>query len=184
MIWKMNAAMLIALATGWGAMTYGAPTCVLEPEQSFTAGLAELEDAFAQEPGNVALAQELALRYLELERPGLAVAALRSGDARVIEHPGVAHRLAQAYERSGRVLDAYATADVALARCDRSLGRSTGTPMPEFRCDARQYAILSMHRTALRYLKDWGVSRPEADPRTADAYLFAQRRARIAIAAP
>jgi hypothetical protein len=166
-------------------MTTAKPISPLDPARPGTQHLASLEDAYAHDPTNVALARELAETYLDLARPGLAIAALRAGDPTNLEHPALAHRLAQAYEASGRVLDAYATADLALARCARSLGTKdapSGTPVPRFECDARQHAVLEIHRRALGHMVEWGIADPTRDDRTEVAYDVALRRARIASA--
>jgi len=95
------------------------------------------------------------------------------------------HRLAQAYEQSGRMLDALATADLALARCGRSLGAlgaSSATPIPRYECGARDYAILDMHRTAVDHMVRWGVADGDTDPRSQMAYEMAMRRATVASA--
>ena len=147
--------------------------------------LARLEDQVAHAPSDPTRVRRLAEAYLDLRRPGLAVAVLRAADPALLEEPTIAHRLAEAYERSGRVEDALATADLALRRCARALGtRPSSTPVPRHGCDARAHAVLSVHRDALAHLVAWGVDRPLEDSRTADAYARATRRARLAFANP
>lgn len=183
MEWRWNAVFLVSLGMIWAAMTTARPVSSLDPTDDATLELAELEDAFAHDPSDVALAKTLSETYLDLGRPGLAIAVLRAGDPSVLEHPMVAHRLAQAYEASGRVLDAYATADLALARCARALGTRdapSGTPVPRFDCDARQHTALRMHHGALGHMVEWGIADPVRDDRTEVAYDLAMRRARIA----
>jgi len=182
---RLNVALLMALGLAWGGLTAGEPVAPLRLADGETQHLAEMEDEFARDPGNVTLARQLSTTYLELERPGLAIATLRAADPTLLEHPVVAHRLAQAYEASGRVLDALATSQLALARCQRSIGTAAGpagTPVPHFACSARQHAVLSFHHQALEHMAAWGVSRPDADPRARQAYDLATRRARVALA--
>jgi hypothetical protein len=103
----------------------------------------------------------------------------------VLEDPLTAHRLAQAYEQSGRLNDALATANVALARCSRTLGtdevQASVTPVPRFDCSERTYAALEMHQSALDRMSHWGVTDPTHDlNRAARAYQLATRSARVA----
>ncbi len=181
---RVNIVLLLLLAGAWAQLTATTPTVAFAATDPGTVELARMEDRFARDRTDVALARRLAEAYLDLERPGLAVAALRSGDPAILEHPVVAHRLAQAYEQSGRVRDALATADLALARCARSLGTSdapSGTALPRFACSGHEHAVLRVHREALGYMARWGVSRPQADPRARVAYDIASRSARIAL---
>ncbi|MBX3251621.1 MAG: tetratricopeptide repeat protein [Myxococcales bacterium] len=180
---RLNAVVGVFLLLAWSSLTGVQPVSSLPPASERAQALAELEDAFAHDPTNVELARGLAETYLELRRPGLAIAVLRAGDPSLIEHPVIAHRLARAYEASGRVLDAFATADLALARCARYLGTGdapSNTPLPRFACDARQHAALSVHHRALERMVRWGVAVPGSDPRTELAYDLAMRRARVA----
>lgn len=181
---RVNVVLLLLLAGVWAQQTATSPSATFAAEDPGTAELARMEDAFALDSDDVVLARRLAETYLDLQRPGLAIATLRSGDPALLEHPVVAHRLAQAYEQSGRVEDALATSDLALARCARSLGTSdapSGTAVPRFSCDGHQHAVLRMHREALRRMVEWGVARPATDPRARLAYELASRRARIAL---
>ncbi len=182
---RLNLVLLGVLGLTWLAMTPADPVAALDPDSAETRELAMLEDQFAQHPSDVLLARHLASRYLELDRPGLAIAALRAADPAVLEDPTVAHRLAQAYEHTGRLLDAVATAELALARCGRYLGTGDAapvSPMPTYVCDARDYALLDLHRNALSHMVRWGVSDPDHDPRRVVAYDIAQRRVSIASA--
>jgi hypothetical protein len=184
---RINVAVLAVLAVAWGTLTAGEPVAAVTPGSAEAAALAALEDRLATHPTDRAAARRLADAYLERGRPGLAVAALRAGDPSLLEDPSVAHRLAQAYEGSGRLLDAAATADLALARCARALGSSDAspvTPVPRFQCSERTYAALAVHRTALDHLLRWGVAEPSRDPRTRLAYSLAMRSARVATLDP
>ncbi len=181
---RVNVVLLLLLTVAWAQLTATSPTATFAPENPGTAELARMEDAFALHKDDIVLARRLAEAYLDLDRPGLAIATLRSGDPTILEHPVLAHRLAQAYERSGRVEDALATSELALARCARSLGTSdapSGTALPRFACDGRQHAVLRMHREALGHMVEWDVARPNTDPRAQLAYEVAARRARIAL---
>lgn len=182
---RVNVAIVAALGLIWLGVTASQPVAALDPEQTDLAELASMEDELAQAPTDAALARELADTYLEVDRPGLAIAALRAADPTLLDDPTVAHHLARAYEQSGRVLDAAATAEVALARCARSLGTAdapSATPVPQHDCDARQYAMLEMHHGALRHMVRWGVADPSQDHRVRLAYDLAIRKARIASA--
>lgn len=182
---RVNLVLLAGLAMAWAWASPSEPVPALDPDAGATAELADLEDAFARDRDNRALAQRLSEEYLEIDRPGLAIAALRSAPPELLEDPALAHRLAQAYEGSGRILDAMATADLALARCARSLGTAesaTTTPVPRYECSARQYAALEVHHAALRHMARWGVADPRTDARVALAYDLAFRRARVASA--
>ena len=143
-----------------------------------------MEDAFALDPSNPALARGLAETYLDLERPGLAVAVLRASEPTVMRDPIVAHRLAQAYEATGRVLDAYATARYARERCANTLVASAGAGLGDAErvCTPSQLAVLDVHSRVLQTLVAWGVSDPLRDPRTAHAYEAELRMATVAMA--
>lgn len=180
---RVNLAILAALGLVWAALAAGQPVAALDPASVRTRRLADLEDGFARNRDDRATALALAESYLEIHEPGLAIATLRSADPQLLEDPMVSHRLAQAYEQSGRVLDALATADVAIARCARSIGADGATvltPVPRFECTEGTYAALEMHRAALDRMVRWGVSDPERDPRARIAYDVAVRRARVA----
>jgi hypothetical protein len=179
---KINLGILAALVLIWASLTLAEPGAALDQSAETTRTLASLEDRFARDHADTALAEDLADAYLELDHPELAVATLTRADAEVLADPGVAHRLSRAFERTGRVDDALSTAEVALARCGRSLGSddaSSVTPIPERECSERLYAALEMHRDALSRMHAWGVTDPRTDPRGARAYGLAVRAARI-----
>ena len=183
---RINVVLLSILACAWATLSTSEPAAALDPASPATRALAALEDDFAVHPGDLRLARALSTAYLEVDRPGLAVAALRAADPTLLEDPTLAHRLAQAYERSGRVLDALATADLALQRCARALGApeaSEVTPVPRFGCSERTYASLDVHRSALGHMGRWGVAEPASDARAAVAYRLATRSATLASAA-
>jgi len=182
---RLNLVLLAALGIVWGCLRGTDPAAALEPGTEETRELAALEDAFARDRDDIVLARRLSTRYLELDQPGLAIAALRSADPELLEDPMLSHRLAQAYEANGRVLDALATADLALARCGRTLGTahsSAATPIPRYGCSERELAVLDMHRSALDHMVRWGVADPRHDPRVRTAYELATRTARVASA--
>jgi len=184
---KVNAILLVALLVSWGALTLAEPAAALELDgeevrEGADDRLAELEDAFATHRDDPRLARALADRYLALERPALAIAALGAASADVRQDPATLHRLAQAYEATGRMEDALATAQLALARCARALGTSsasTVTPVPAHACSERTYAALDMHAGALAYMHRWGVEDVRLDPRARQAYLLSVRSARL-----
>ncbi len=179
---QINLGILLALGLIWGSLTLAEPGAAMDQTAPATRSLVTLEDRFAHDHADTALAEELADAYLDLDRPALAVATLTRADAEVLADPGVAHRLARAFERTARVEDALSTAEVALARCGRSLGSegaSSVTAIPERECTERLYAALEMHRDALARMHAWGVTDPRTDPRTSRAYGLAVRAARI-----
>ncbi|MBZ0121283.1 MAG: hypothetical protein K8H88_30080 [Sandaracinaceae bacterium] len=182
---KINLVLLLTLGATWGAMTLAEPAAALDPRSLDTEELARLEDTFASDRANPEVARELADQYLRLSQPALAVSALSSTPPEVREDPAVLHRLAQAYEETGRMEDAVETAHLALARCGRSLGTadaSSLTPAPRFECSERTYAALAMHATALSYMARWGVTDVQHDTRALTAYSLAVRSARFVTA--
>lgn len=179
---KVNLVLLAVLAVAYGAVTLAEPAAALDPADASTAELATLEDAFAADRESTELARTLADHYLALRAPQLAVATLSAAAPQVREDPAILHRLAQAYEETGRMDDALATADLAVARCARALGTADSsdvTPLPTHACSERTYAALEMHATALGHLVRWGVTDVQHDPRARTAYALAVRNARI-----
>lgn len=179
---KVNVVLLAVLGGCWAAVTLAEPAAALDPRDPTVAELAELEDAYAADRSNSELAQRLADHYLGLHSPQLAVAALSAAAPAVREDPAVLHRLAQSYEETGRMEDALATAQLALARCARALGTADAsevTPPPAHRCSERTYAALDMHANALTHLARWGVTDVHNDPRARTAYALAVRSVRI-----
>lgn len=178
MDWLVNLAMGAVLLGVWMADLARAPEPHGPAEALHAAGVSGLEDAFARRPGDRELAQRLAEVYLAHDRPGLAVATLRSADPALLKDPRLAHLLARAYEASGRLEDALATAQLALARCGRARAAQAERP----RCHAGLRVALDAHRAALAHMASWGVSDPRRDPRARLAYDLAMRRGRIASA--
>lgn len=179
---KLNVGILAFLVLIWGSLSWTTPGAALDPHAEQTRSLGALEDRFAHDHGNAALAQDLADAYLDLDRPQFAIATLTAAEPDVMTDPGVEHRLARAYEQTGRVTDALGTAEVALAQCARSLGTdesSSVTPVPARGCTERLYASLQMHRDALARMQAWGVTDPRTDSRTTLAYGLAVRSVRI-----
>ncbi|MFO0686724.1 MAG: hypothetical protein U0234_31975 [Sandaracinus sp.] len=179
---KLNVGILLVLCFIWAGLTWAEPSAALDPNAEATRSLAQLEDRFAHDHGNAALAEALADAYLDLDHPEFAVATLTAAEPDVMNDPGVEHRLARAYERTGRVDDALSVAEVALSQCARSLGTAEGssvTAVPARGCTERLYASLSMHRDALARMRAWGVTDPRFDGRAALAYRIAVRSARI-----
>lgn len=179
---KVNVGILCALGVAWATLTLAEPSAALDPAAASTRELADMEDRFALDRDDPALAEQLADAYLALDRADLAVATLSAASPAVHDDPAVAHRLARAFEQSGRLADAVATADTALARCARSIGTSTSssvTPIPERGCNERTYVSLEMHRQALGRMQAWGITDPRTDPRARLAYTLSVRAARI-----
>lgn len=177
---RLNLVLMVVLGLLWMGLRTTTPSSLL-PDVDH-AGLAALEDAFAHDNGNAKLVAQLADAYLEAEQPALAVVVLRSAKPGTLQQPKLSHRLARAYEDSGRLLDALATADLALARCGRVLGSTQAhTPTPSFDCTERTYATLDMHKSALSRMVRWGVVDPRIDPRARRAYQLSLRRARVAV---
>lgn len=146
------------------------------------AQLAALEDESARHPADASALVALSERYLAQGYPTLAITVIRAADAEVLEEPAVTHELARAYESSGRLLDALATADLALTRCARVLGaKPFETAVPRFACNERTLSKLDTHKGALERMARWGVVDPRVDPRAQHAYDLALRRARIAV---
>lgn len=179
---KVNLFLLAVVLVAWAALTLAEPAAALDPAEATTRELAALEDAFALDRSDSALARQLADHYLSLHAPELAVAVLSASSPEVREDPAILHRLAQAYEQTNRLDDALATAELARARCARSIGSSDAsslTPVPRHGCTERTYAALDMHVTALGHMIRWGVTHPRTDPRAQTAYSIALRSARI-----
>lgn len=180
---ELNLFFLALFGVVFASMTPADPTTAMRDARA-RGDLMALEDAAALHPEQPEPLVALAGRYLELGRPELAVAAIGASDARTRRHPMVGHRLAQAYERSGRLDDALSTARVAEARCARSLGSSSiasTTPIPTSTCQARQEVVLTQHLAALGHMKQWGVRDPRTDPRASLAHELSQHRARVAL---
>jgi hypothetical protein len=185
---RCNALIFIGILATIASLQNAEPASDLDPRNPGTAALTTLEDAFAADPGDRAVARRLAETYLDLERPGLAVAVLRAGDASIMRDPIIAHRMAQAYEATGRVLDAYATARYAHERCANTLGDAAVPELAdagaslEPTCTPSQLAVLDVHSRVLQTLVAMGVSDPVRDPRTARAYEAQLRVATVAMA--
>jgi hypothetical protein len=177
---RLNALLIAVAGMLWLGLRAHAPHAVEAPFDAEQ--LAYLEDASARDRSNVGVMVALAEAYIEHGYPTLAVAAIRDADARVLEEPRVTHELARAYEEGGRMLDALATADLALARCARAVGsHALETGMPRYACNERTLAKLDTHKSALERMVRWGVVDPRQDPRTQRAYDLALRRARVAL---
>lgn len=165
---KLSLLLIVLLLVSGAALSAGHPKAVGISEHDLKT-LSELEDAAALSRNNLDVARRLTTLYLRLGQPGLAIAAVRSVPPELARDAVLTHRLAQAYEATGRVDDALNTAQLALARCTARSGCSHGTA-----------ATLEMHVEALGMLQRWGVQEPRRDSRTALAYRLAQRTARIA----
>jgi hypothetical protein len=176
---RVSLVLLAVLVVTGSALSASGPTALVDPSSVEAVQLSELEDAASAARGDLALTQRLAATYLRLGHPGLAITAVRAAPPDVGRDPVLTHRLAQAYEASGRVEDALGTAELALARCRCSPAQGESCDASK-RCSASTLAALEMHQDALTMLMRWGVSDPRHDTRTALAYRLAQRTARIA----
>jgi hypothetical protein len=177
---RINLVLIGLMALVWLGLEAQAPARIeTAPDM---AALAELEDAFAIDRADQGALLALSDAYLESNHPVLAITALRAAEPALLEEPAVADRLARAYEQSGRLLDALATADLALARCARAIGAEhLETAVPSFTCSERTFAKLDTHKSALERMVRWGIVDPRVDPRAQRAYDLALRRARVAI---
>jgi hypothetical protein len=177
---RVNLVLIGLLALVWLGLRAHAPEQIAAVADS--AQLADLEDTFARDRADQKALLSLTDAYLESHHPVLAVAVLRAAEPALLEEPVVASQLARAYEYSGRLLDALATADLALARCARAIGAEPlDTAVPAFRCSERTFAKLDTHKSALERMVRWGIVDPRVDPRAQRAYDLALRRARVAI---
>jgi hypothetical protein len=179
---RVSVVLLVVLVVTGSALSASEPRSLVDPVDPDSVALAQLEDAASASRGNLALTQRLAATYLKLGHPGLAISAVRAAPAEVGRDPMLTHRLAQAYEASGRVLDALGTAELALARCRCAAGaRADDAECRGTRsCSPSTMAAFEMHAEALAMLVRWGVTEPRHDTRTALAYRLAGRTARIA----
>jgi hypothetical protein len=177
---RLNAALIAMAGLLWLGLYAHAPTPTSNPHEMVQLG--QLEDAFNRNPDSLSALVALSGAYLESAHPQLAVALVRSASPKLLEEPAVTHQLASAYERSGRLLDALATADLALARCARVLGAAVSLKeLPRYTCSERTFATLDTHKSALERMVHWGIVDPRVDPRAQRAYDLALRRARIAV---
>jgi hypothetical protein len=161
------------------ALSATEPVAALDPGACSTRKLAELEDAFAQDPSKPEVALHLVEAYLERHRPELAITVFRASAAALHASPILNHRLSQAHEAEGNVRLALEAAERAVVRCSERL-EIAGQDDP-LACDARLAVVLDIHVAALTRLDAWGVTDPASDPRTRLAYDTAMRRARIAM---
>ena len=175
---RVSLVLLVVLLVTGSALSASGPRSIVDPANAETQMLAALEDRASSGRADAAQTQRLAATYLRLGQPGLAIAAVRAAPPTIARDPILTHRLAQAYEASGRVEDALGTAELALARC-RCTAQDEGCD-PNAHCSLSTIAALEQHSDALTMLMRWGVSDPRHDTRTGLAYRLAQRTARIA----
>jgi hypothetical protein len=177
---RVNLVLIAVLGCVWLGMRAHAPIRVTAESQ--VAHLSTLEDAFARDRTDARALAALTDAYLEAGLGALAIVTVRAAEPVLLEQPAVAHQLAKAYEHSGRLLDALATADLALSRCERVLGAGhVDDVVPHYDCSERTLAKLDMHKSALEKMVRWGIVDPRVDPRAQRAYELALRRARIAV---
>ncbi len=177
---RVNLVLIALLGLSWLGMRAHTPSRITH--EGASAQLAKLEDRFAHDRADHKALVALTDAYLDIGYPALAVVTLRAAEPALLEEPAVAHQLARAYEQSGRLLDALATADLALDRCSRVIGAAPlDTALPLFGCSERTYAKLDTHKSALERMVRWGIVDPRVDPRAQRAYDLALRRARVAM---
>lgn len=177
---RLNAALIAMVGLLWLALQAHAPAAVASKQEMTQ--LAALEDAFGRDRNSLPALVALAEAYLDAAHPQLAIAVVSSAQRKLLEEPAVSHQLARAYEQNGRLLDALATADLALVRCSRVLGANTlHTQLPSYICTENTLAKLDTHRNALERMVRWGIVNPRVDPRAQKAYDMALRRARVAV---
>lgn len=177
---RVNLVLIAVLGLLWLGLRAQGPARITTAHDM--AQLAYLEDSFARDRADQAALEALTDAYLESNHPQMAITVLRAAEPALLEEPEVTFRLARAYEQTGRLLDALATADLALARCARAIGaRHLDTAVPSFTCNERTYAKLDTHKSALERMVRWGIVDPRVDPRAQRAYDLALQRARIAI---
>jgi hypothetical protein len=178
---RVSLVLLGFLALLHAGMRAEQPAPALERPETARSELSDLEDRVAREPANAALVRELSATYLRLNKPALAVAAIRSAEPRLLEDPLLASRLARAYEATGNLADAAATAQLALSRCLRAAGSSAAlATVSDYPCSELALIQLEQHRDALWNMMRWGVTDPRRDPRRELAYQLAERSASIA----
>jgi hypothetical protein len=177
---RLNAALIAMTSLLWLGLYAHAPAPLATKQEM--AQLGALEDAFWRDRANRGALVALTEAYLEGAHPQLVIAAVRAAQPVLLEEPAVTHQLARAYEQSGRLLDALATADLSLARCGRVTGsHALETEVPRYECTERTFSKLETHKVALERMVRWGIVDPRIDPRAQRAYDLALRRARIAV---
>lgn len=177
---RVNLVLIAFVACVWLGLYVQTPARLGEPQEM--AQIGALEAALALHPADGPALVALSDGYLAAGFPTLAMTVIRAAEPRLLEEPAIAHQLARAYEGSGRLLDALATADLALARCARVMGaRALSTAVPSYVCNERTLAALDVHRNALARMVQWGVVDPRVDVRAKRAYDAALRRARVAV---
>ncbi len=177
---RVNLVLISLLGLAWLGLRVQSPERITSESASHS--LSRLEGRFAQDRADQETLLALTEAYLDSGHPALAVVTLRAAEPALLEEPAVAHQLARAYENGGRLLDALATADLALSRCSRVLGAAPlDTSVPHFACSERILAKLDTHKSALERMVRWGIVDPRFDPRAQRAYDLALRRARVAV---
>lgn len=179
---RVNLAFLAILGAMWVGGTVTEAASAMDVTNPEVRELAALEDRFAVDTSNVEAAEALASAYLDLDRPDLVVATASLAHATVLDDPAVSHRLAQAFESLGRVDDALATAELALSRCERTIGTARSSlvsPLPARVCSERTHVALEIHHEVLGRMSAWGVVDPRHDPRAERAYALTVRTATI-----
>ncbi len=180
---KLNVLLLGCLAFAWwGVASLRTEPCLTQ-DPGVRDRLGALEDRAAHRPDHPIVVAELMDAYLDTGEAGAAIAVAGRAAPELLESPRILHRLSHAYEASGRVDDALATATSAVSRCEAALrlGRSGSLQVStRFGCSARLRAGLDTHRRALAHMRRLGITDPRADARTLIAYRLASRSVQLA----
>jgi hypothetical protein len=172
---KLSLLMLVVLAAIGSSLVAGTPEPLL-PQAAGTE-LERLEDAYAVDPADAAVATALASEYLRLGQPALTIGVVAQASPGLMRDPMLTRRLAQAYEAVGRLDDALLTARVARARCaSAALAPSDASSGA---CTPGALVALEQHEAALIWMLRWGVEDPRFDPRSHLAHRLAARNASI-----
>jgi hypothetical protein len=177
---KLSLLMLLVLAAIGASLVAGTPEPLLPHAQAAASELERLEDAYAADHADAAVATALASEYLRVGRPALTIGVVAQASPGLMRDPMLTRRLAQAYEAVGRLDDALLTARVARARCASGASAALGPGnAPSGRCSAGALVALEQHEAALIWMLRWGVEDPRFDPRSRLAHRLAARNATI-----
>jgi hypothetical protein len=174
---KLGLLMLVVLAAVGSSLIAGTPEPLLPQAQAAASELERLEDAYAADHADAAVATALASEYLRVGRPALTIGVVARASPGLLRDPMLTRRLAQAYEAVGRLDDALLTARVARARCASAAFASRDAPGGT--CSPGTLVALEQHEAALIWMLRWGVEDPRFDPRSRLAHRLAARNASI-----
>jgi hypothetical protein len=176
---KLSLLMLVVLAAIGSSLIAGTPEPLLP--QATGSELERLEDAYAQDHSDAAVATALASEYLRVGQPALTIGVVAQASPGLMRDPMLTRRLAQAYEAVGRLDDALLTARAARARCASAAFATTfaSSSAPSRACTPGALVALEQHEAALIWMLRWGVEDPRFDPRSRLAHRLAARNASI-----